>query len=205
MPERTGSDVLVLGSVPLPTTEDVIRTLADVLGDRIRRIPDGETGERLKWIDWQTSIFEKHPMLEPAPQGLGADADWRNKAGLAQWKNTGWLKMRGGVDPDALRFGPLGYAQAAIDSFRIFSELKRKGVVHKSCRFQVSIPTPYNVIDQRIVPNERLVVERAYEARMLTEIAEIAAGIPNNELAIQWDVAHEVENLDGAKIGRAHV
>lgn len=199
MYDRSRSDVLILGSVPLANSEEVISAIANVLGHRVRRIPDGETGDRLKWIDWQTAVFEQHPMLERAPQNLGADADWRNKAGLAQWKNTGWLKIRDGVDLNALHFGPLGYAQAAIDSFHTFSELKRKGIVHEACRFQVSIPTPYNVIDQRIVPNERVAVERAYETRVLTEIAEIAASIPNNELAIQWDVAHEVENLDGAR------
>jgi hypothetical protein len=199
MSDHSRKDVLILGSVPLANSEQVISAIANVLGPRVSRIPDGETGDRLKWIDWQTAIFEQHPMFERAPENLGADADWRNKAGLAQWKNTGWLKIRDGCDPKALRFGPLGYAQAAIDSFRTFSELKRKGIVQEACRFQVSIPTPYNVIDQRIVPNERLAVERAYEARMLIEITEIAAAIPSNELAIQWDVAHEVENLDGAR------
>ena len=36
---------------------------------------------------------------------------------------------------------------------------------------------------------------------MLREIGEIAAAIPHGELAIQWDAAHEVQNLDG---GRPH-
>ena len=116
MYDRSRSDVLILGSVPLANSEEVISAIANVLGHRVRRIPDGETGDRLKWIDWQTSVFEQHPMLERAPQNLGADADWRNKAGLAQWKNTGWLKLRDGIDPNALRFGPLGYAQAALNS-----------------------------------------------------------------------------------------
>lgn len=199
MPKRNRSDVLILGSIPLASSEEAIRTVATILGDRVRRIPDGETGDRLKWIDWQTSVFEQHPMLERAPNELGSDADWRNKAGLAQWKNTGWLKIRDGADPSTLRFGALGYAQAAIESFRTFTELKRSGIVHTNCRFQVSLPTPYNVIDQRIIPTERLVVERAYEARVLAEIAELTAAIPNDQLAIQWDVAHEIENLDGAR------
>ena len=36
---------------------------------------------------------------------------------------------------------------------------------------------------------------------MLGELAEIAAAIPEGELAIQWDTAHEIQNLDG---GRPH-
>jgi hypothetical protein len=68
-------------------------------------------------------------------------------------------------------------------------------------RFQVSLPTPYNVIDQRIAPQHRLQVEGPYEARLLEELDEICEVIPHAQLAIQWDVAHEVQNLAG---GRPH-
>jgi len=192
-------DVLIVGSVPLRDTEEVLRTIAAFLGSRVRRIPDGETGQRLRWIDWQTPIFDSHPMLQAAPEGEGVDADWRNKAGLAQWKNKGWHMIRPGIDRDRLVFGLLGYADAAARSFEVFRRLKQDGVIHRKCRFQVSLPTPYNVIDQRIVPTQRLEVERPFEKRMLTEVADIATAIPPAELAIQWDVAHEIENLDGAR------
>src|SRR6185436_20370521 len=76
-----------------------------------------------------------------------------------------------------------------------------EGVIPTACRFQVSLPTPYNVIDQRITPSQRLAVEAPYERRMLQEIDEMVAAIPPSELAIQWDTAHEIQNLDG---GRPH-
>ena len=34
----------LVGSVPLPDAESVFRTLGTELGDRLRRLPDGETG-----------------------------------------------------------------------------------------------------------------------------------------------------------------
>lgn len=199
MGQNAGFDVLIVGSVPLADTEEVIRSIASILGPRIRRIPDGETGARLKWIDWQTAVFDDHPMLQRAPEDEGIDADWRNKAGVAEWKNMGWHMLRDGLEVKDLRFGPLGYARAAVESFEVFRRLKQDGVVHADCRFQVSLPTPYNVIDQRIVPSQRLAIERPFEKRMLTEVQEIAAHIPHVELAIQWDAAHEIENLDGAR------
>ena len=47
MPQR---DVLIVGSVPLADAEAVFRAVAGALGERVRRIPDGETGARINWI-----------------------------------------------------------------------------------------------------------------------------------------------------------
>ena len=44
--------VHLIGSVPLASTEEVFRTLVGALGDRLSRMPDGETGERRRWIWW---------------------------------------------------------------------------------------------------------------------------------------------------------
>jgi hypothetical protein len=108
MDQRPGRDVLIVGGVPLSDPENVIRTVGGVLGFRIRRIPDGETGPRLEWIDWQTEVFGKHPMLQRAPENEGMSADWRNQANLAQWKNMGWHMVKEGLDVKDLRFGNLG-------------------------------------------------------------------------------------------------
>ena len=173
--------------------------IATILGDRVRRVPDGETGPRLNWIEGQAPIFDNHPMFERGEEG--ANVDWRNKNVDDARRTKGWHVLRPGVAKKDLVFGPLGYASAAKASFKVFARLKRGGIVHSACRFQVSLPTPYNVIDQRIAPAFRLDVEGPYERRMLAEIDEMAAEIPHGELSIQWDVAHEMQNLDG---GRPH-
>ncbi|HVB79587.1 MAG TPA: hypothetical protein VNE82_06505 [Candidatus Binataceae bacterium] len=192
-------DVLIVGSVPLADADEVFRTIADILGERVERMPDGETGKRAKWIEWQSPVFDDHPLFERIAQET--ETDWRNKEVDKSWRLSGWHVVRAGVSPQSVSFGPLGYAAAARASYRVFSQLKRDRVVNASCRFQVSIPTPYNVIDQLVAPDHRLAVEPAYEARILAEIDEIAATIPHRELAIQWDAAHEVQNLAG---GRPH-
>src|SRR5439155_15999924 len=44
--------VHLVGSVPLKDARDVFETVSAALGDRLKRIPDGETGERSDWITW---------------------------------------------------------------------------------------------------------------------------------------------------------
>ena len=43
-------------------------------------------------------------------------------------------------------------------------------------------------------------VEPAYEAAMLRELARIATAIPQDELAIQWDTAIEFSVLEGVHV-----
>ena len=57
----------LVGSVPLASAELVFRTVAAEIGDRLRRIPDGETGPRSDWIVWQLPVFTSHPQLEVVP------------------------------------------------------------------------------------------------------------------------------------------
>ncbi|HTN79269.1 MAG TPA: hypothetical protein VMK16_06330, partial [Acidimicrobiales bacterium] len=54
----------LVGSVPLPDAESVFRASAAHLGDRLRRVPDGETGARLDWIVWQLHRFMADPQFE---------------------------------------------------------------------------------------------------------------------------------------------
>ena len=61
--------VHLVGSVPLASAEVVFRTVAGEIGDRLRRIPDGETGPRSDWIVWQLPVFTSQPQLEVVPPG----------------------------------------------------------------------------------------------------------------------------------------
>lgn len=56
--------VHLVGSVPLSSAEEVFRTTSAILGERLRRIPDGETGIRSGWIDWQFQLLASHPLFE---------------------------------------------------------------------------------------------------------------------------------------------
>lgn len=153
-----------------------------ILGNRLRRVPDGETGVRSAWIAWQHAVMMGNPLLEPEPE--------------ASLSSRPRVRLRAGVTARELAFGPLGYAEAARGSHADFVRVKRDGVLPPRCRFQVSLPTPL-AVQSFVVPDTRGAVEPAYEARMLAEVNEIAAAVPSDQLAIQWDVAVEIGLWEG--------
>jgi len=180
----TARDVLMVGSVPLADAEAVFRAVAGTVGDRVRRIPDGETGTRTNWIVWQFAVFGASPQLVQ----VGASDRYD---GLVPYT------VRPGVTPDAITIGALGYAQAAKQSWAVFSRLQREGVIPANTRFQVSLPTPLAPVVRMIAPESQAAVEAVYERRLLAELDEICAAIPHASLAIQWDVAIEMAVWEG--------
>jgi hypothetical protein len=51
MAQTTARDILLVGSVGLADAEEVFRAAGSILGDQVRRLPDGETGiARSVWI-----------------------------------------------------------------------------------------------------------------------------------------------------------
>jgi hypothetical protein len=45
-----GRSVHLCGSVPLSNAAEVFATTAEILGNRVSRMPDGETGPRKNWV-----------------------------------------------------------------------------------------------------------------------------------------------------------
>ena len=174
----------LVGSVPLDDAETVFRTVARGLGRHLARLPDGETGARRDWIAWQYGVLCATPGLAPIPVG---DRHYLRRQ---------MVQLVG--ERAAPRFGALGYADAAIASFAIFDRLQREGAIPAGVRFQVSLPTPLAPVTVFVAPDDRALVEPAYQARMLLELRRILDAIPHERLAIQWDVAVEIGLLAGA-------
>jgi hypothetical protein len=182
------SEVHLIGSVGLKNEEDVFRMLASIVGTRARRYPDGETGERHYWIRWQQKIFADHPDLE-----LADDRErYRSDTPLR------YYRPRAGKRSEDVIFGKLGYADAALNSFKTFARLKADGTIADAVRFLVALPTPVAVITSFVVPAERRAIEPSYERALTDELRRICDGIPHEHLAIQWDVCHEILAADGA-------
>ncbi len=175
----------LVGSLPLADADAVFRAAAETLGDRLRTIPDGETGERTIWIQWQAGVFAEHPDLEvnPVPEGQYAPFDQ--------------YRLRAGADPAHLRFERLGYAEQAERSFARFAELQQEGAIADHVRLQVSLPTPAAPVTQVVAPDWRAAVEPAYEEALLREVDQLARALPHDRLAVQWDVAIEVGMWEG--------
>jgi len=177
--------VHLVGSVPLANEEEVFRTASTILGDHLRRIPDGETGVRTNWIGWQTAVFARNPSLEAVPD------TGKEYGQLVQYR------LRPGAAEGDIVFDNLGYADAAIASYQTFARLKGDGTIPTATRFLVCLPTPLAPVTAFIERASQPAIEPAYEARMLAEVDRISAAIPHDQLAIQWDTAVEFAILEG--------
>jgi len=182
-----------VGSVPLASGREVFELLARRFGSHLRRIPDGETGERTNWIQYQEDVFARHPDF----QRIEGPADPRS--GSAKRAQTGKFDLKPGAKPTPESFGDLGYARAAIESYADYKALRASGVIAPGQRYMVALPSPYNVISFCIMPDSQAAAEIPYEARLLQELGDILAAVPHEDLSIQWDCAHDMQAFDGAR------
>src|SRR2546428_3687264 len=110
---RADGGVHLVGSVPLADAETVFRTVAATVGPYLRRIPDGETGERRRWIWVQRAMLGNQPDMELDPTvPLFALRQWDGRV----LRETPLLRLRPGLDPEAVIF-VTGYAAAAKASY----------------------------------------------------------------------------------------
>ena len=179
--------VHLVGSIGLDSVEEVFATVGRMLGARLKRIPDGEPGSRRLWISFQYPMLRASPFLRPDPSG-------------ALRKTSGFplLCLAEGVGADELRFGELGYAREARASYLDFCAARERGEIAAGVRFQVCLPTPMSVIYAFCTARDVVAIEAAYERSMIREAAAIARAIPHRDLAIQWDVCHDMIIWDGA-------
>ncbi|MGW4325185.1 hypothetical protein ACWEKR_04760 [Nocardia sp. NPDC004573] len=179
-----GRGVHLCGSVPLADARTVFSEAAMRLGKHVKRIPDGETGIRDNWVVWQLPKMQAHPDLETVPPPS------------PEYGPSERVQPKPGVDAASIDFGPLGYAEAAMESWQVFQQLRADGTIPAGIRFQVSLPTPIAVIGA-FVAGPQGELERRYEASLLDELAAIVAAIPAEDLAVQWDAAVEFAIFEG--------
>jgi SAM-dependent methyltransferase len=185
LPDLAASGVHLVGSVPLASSEAVFRAVADTLGERLRRIPDGETGPRSDWIVWQLPVFTTQRQFEVVPPSAES------------WRPLPRVRLADGARTDGVAFGALGYADAALSSYRVFARLKRDGVIPVACRFQVCLPTPLAPISAFVAPEHQALLEPIYEEQVLRELGTIVQELPHDQLAVQWDTNFEFGMLEG--------
>ena len=77
------------GSVNLADAESVMRQISSRVPSGLRRIPDGETGDRGNWIFFQLQKFLQLPWLVSA-RPVGADGEY---------EQVPQLRLAEGVDP----------------------------------------------------------------------------------------------------------
>jgi len=176
----------LVGSVHLPDTETVFRECIARLPGRLKRIPDGETGNRSYFTAFQFAAFSS------LPQCMVSFA--LNKAAAAQ------DIPQAEVEENTARLCNLhidtGYDDAAISSYAIFKRLKVEGVVPKPTRFQVCLPTGANVVIA-LHQQYREAGFEVWEAGLFRAMRKIQDEIPAEELSIQIDLAVDTAFWEG--------
>jgi hypothetical protein len=177
------------GSVNLADAESVMREIVSRVPSGLRRVPDGETGDRGNWIFFQMQKFLQSPSLVPARPLEVAAGDYEQ---IPQ------LRLADGVDPAQMTWPDLGYADAYLGSYATFAALRGQGVIPDGVRFQVQYPTPLASIGAYIVPEQQQALLGSYERAMFADLDRLLAAIPHDEVAVQWDVAVEFAVLEEA-------
>ena len=178
-----GHDVYLVGSVPMADAEAVFATVSAALGRRIKRIPDGETGERGDWITWLEPVFADHPAFQKSGEFFRVHA-----SGTGRERYT----LRPGFAPQDVRFDNLFYADIAQASYAVFKRMKDAGKIAPDVKFQVDLVPAHSVIWLYLVDALHAPIDPIYNAALKHEIDKIAASIPHDQLAIQFDVASAV-------------
>jgi hypothetical protein len=186
--EFTPQHVHLVGSVGLEGPEAVFRTVGRLLGQRLRRVPDGEPGGRRLWTSWQYPLLRSYAFLRPDPSGA-----------VRPTTKFPLLCLAEGATVNDVSFGELGYAREARASYEDFLAARRRGDLPETARFQVCLPTPVAVIHS-FCAKDVDVIEPAYVDAMLREVQAICGAIPHRDLCIQWDVCNEMVYWDGQPV-----
>ncbi len=163
----------VTGSINVPTVDDAFRLVGSRLQPGVRRVPDGEPGDRANWVFTQADHFLKNPTLDVVGDRV---------------------RSRPGVP---VEFGPVDYHSIASESYATFRQAREDGVLASDSRFLVSIPTPFNAVNSFVEFDDRVEVAVAYERALRASVETIQEAIPPSDLAIQWDLPTELATVEG--------
>lgn len=185
--------VHMVGSIPVSDAESAFRTVAGALGDHLERIPDGETGRRVRWISFIAEQLREHPDFEI--DSAVPPFEFRQWDGKLVFEIKR-LKFKDGIDPSAVQFNT-GYADDAIRNYAVFDKLQGDGVVPKHVKYQICSATPHAIALMFVSPRIREQFLAVYGEHLLGEVQRIMEALPHERISYQWDVCQEVLLWEG--------
>jgi hypothetical protein len=176
------------GSVNLPDAETVMREISTRVPVGVRRMTEGETGDRGYWVFYQFQKFAAMRELDavPVPEQAGDD-----------YERIPQLRLAGGVRPEDVAWPEIGYAAAYAESFRTFRALQADGVVGRDVRLQMEYPTPLAAMSGFVAEDQPRLLG-SYERALFADLDQALAQLPHEQIAVQWDVAVEIGHLAGS-------
>lgn len=155
---------------------------------RLRRVPDGETGKRNYFIQFQAPFFLVAPEMVP---------EFKMNSELVM-KDFTAEQVKEGVEKLNASPRKTTYEDFAIASYQDFKKLRDEGVIPKATKFQVSMPTHINAIMAFVQRDFQAEVEPIYKEALYQAMRNIQDAIPHQDLSFQIDIASEyifLENL----------
>ena len=175
----------LVGSGPFASAEEMFRTSMAHLGEHLKRLPDGEVGERDTWIRWQNKRIGQSPQMR------------QQEAENIYVPFPPFEVVEGISAPDEIEFPNLGYGDAAIESYQTYKRLEADGIIPDDKRFMVGLPTPLSVATFYVAPESRNIFEQAYSRALGEEFGKMVNTIPAEKLSIQWEAVSEFSLLEG--------
>src|SRR6201985_1903306 len=140
MTSRVTSELLLVGSRPVDSPETAFRAGAELFGDMVFALPDGETGPRAAWV-----VYEREQLARPNPDVVVVQETESPTGRPRHAYETPVFGIRPGVSE--LRFESWPRIAAAIASYEAFRTLKDDGVIPAGLRFQVGLPFPASALN----------------------------------------------------------
>jgi hypothetical protein len=191
MSGRVTSELLLVGSLPVGSTDEAFRRGAELFGDLVFALPDGETGPRTAWVS-----YEREQLARPNP-AIEVVEETTSPTGFPRHAyETPIFAVKEGAE---LRFDAWPRIDDAIESYAAFTALRDEGVIPQGVRFQVGLPFPSSALNafKADFARDYPIAERAFEDLVARELPRLLEAIPAQDLAIQWDMAYETQDIEG--------
>jgi hypothetical protein len=187
---RVASALLLVGSLPAESTESAFRAGAELFGDLVFALPDGETGPRAAWVG-----YEREQLVRPTP-GVTVLEETESPSGIPR---HAYETPVFSIGQGELRFGSWPRIDDALASYEVFRSLRSAGAIPEHLRFQIGLPFPSSAMNafKADFAHDYPIAERAYEELVERELARLLEVIPHGHLAIQWDCAYETQDIEG--------
>jgi hypothetical protein len=186
------SQLLLVGSLPADSTDEAFRAGAELYGDLVFALPDGETGPRAAWVG-----YERERLTRPNPDVVVLE-ETESPTGIPRHAyETPVFGIREGATE--LRFDSWPRIDDALASYARFRQLRDEGVIPAGLRFQIGLPFPESAMNafKANFAADYPVAGRAYEELVARELERLLAQVRAEDLAIQWDCAYETQDIEG--------
>lgn len=191
MARRVNSELLLVGSLPADSAEAALRSAAGFFEGLVFALPDGETGPRAGWV-----TYERERLVRPNG-GIVTLAETASPTGLPRHAyETPVFGVKPGVS--TLHWESWPRIDDAIASYSVFSSLRAAGVIPPSVRFQVCLPFPASALNafKADFAHDYPIAAAGFEELVGRELTRLFAAIPPGDVAVQWDLAYETQDLE---------